>query len=93
MIEEKITPWKTNLVGALVEFAPKPGRGTLFSRYGLSAGAKGVITDGEWVSNYSVGTAFCAYNILWMGVGSSRDFGCGLAHFSKKDFKVLALSG
>jgi len=91
MIEEQITPWKTNLVGALIEYSPEAGRGHLFTRDGLRNGARGIVITGEWVSNYSVGTAFCAYNILWLGLGQSRNFACKLAHFSKKDFKVIAL--
>ena len=91
MIDEQIIPWKTNLIGALVEYKPSATRGHLFLQDGLRSGAKGIIIDGEWVSNYSVGTAFCAHNILWLGLGHSLDFSRRLAHFSKKDFKILAL--
>ena len=82
-----VTSWKTDLIGAMVEYSP------LFSirNDGLKPGMQGIITDGEWVSNYSVGTSFCAYNVLWMDLGNSRSFR-SIAHFTTKDLKIIALA-
>jgi hypothetical protein len=89
MNKANIIPWTTDLVGAMVEYTPQPGRG--LSGFGLSSGMQGIIIEGQWVSNYSVGTAFCARNVLWLGLGCSKDLGYSLAHFTSKDLKVVAL--
>ena len=92
MINE-IVPWKTDLNGALVEYSPTAARAGLFTRYGLRPGMRGIVTKGQWVSNYSVGTAFCAHDILWTELGCcSKDIGMKLAHFTSKDIKVIALA-
>ena len=82
-----VSAWKTDLVGAMVEYTP------LFSirNDGLKRGMRGIITAGEWVSNYSVGTSFCAYNVLWLDLGNSRSFR-SMAHFTTRDLKVIALA-
>jgi len=83
-----VSAWKTDLVGAMVEYTPLFG---IRKNDGLKHGMRGIITAGEWVSNYSVGTSFCAYNVLWMEVGNSRSFR-SVAHFTTKDLKVIALA-
>ena len=87
--ETKIIPWKSDLIGALVEYSPDA---IIIGHKirNLSKGNKGIITKGEWVNNGTVGTSFCAYNICWLGIGNSEDLS-SFAHFTTKDVKVIAL--
>jgi len=73
----------------MVEYAPKF---TGISHDNLKPGMQGIITEGQWVSNYSVGTSFCALNVFWSGPGNSREFR-SFAHFTTKDLKVIAITG
>ena len=91
-MREEVVPWKTDLLGALVEYSPMADRASLFTKYGLQPGMRGIVTKGQWVSNYSVGTAFCAHDILWADLGCSKDIGMKLAHFTSKDIKVITLA-
>lgn len=88
---EMIVPWKTDMIGALVRYLPTfqhDIRKNEDSRPLL--GAMGTVISGEWVSNASVGTDFCFYNILWHGVGCSEDMSAR-ADFLTKTVRVVDL--
>ena len=88
---KKIVPWKTGLIGALVRYLPtfqhdypsntqvRPPLGTL-----------GTVLAGEWICNSTMGTNFCFYNILWHGVGCSKDM-TSRAEFLTKTVRVIDL--
>lgn len=86
----KIIPWETDLIGAMVEYEPDFVPFQMPRK--MHVGMKGIITDGQWVNNNTVGTSFCAFNVFWLGAGNSKSLR-SLAHFTTKDLKVIALPG
>lgn len=86
----QITPWKTDLSGALVEYRPS-NIWNHHLRAGLPIGAKGIVLEWDWVNNTSVGQTACFYRVLWAEHGYSHDIK-NLAHFLNRDIKVIALA-
>ncbi len=91
---KKITPWKTDLIGALVRYVPTFQHHILMNpEGGPPLGALGTVLRGTWVNNNSVGHNFynfCFYNILWHGIGCSKNMS-SQADFLTKTVRVIDL--